>query len=330
MENSKNKKFLKEITKYFENYKKSLKVKKKSENTILSYNSTINSFIDFVEQYEETISFKKLKENNFIDFLIYKEALVQKHFFELKGSSKNLFIIHLKKFFSFIQKASDKNYDFSDAFEDMKVEVPERIAKGLEVEEVDKILNHLESAIEKSNNYIPSKSRTGNPEFKKNKQFVAYRNALITKIYLYSGIRASELIGLNINDFHLENDLYTITVIGKGNKEARVYLEPAMVEKEIEFFIKNNLEIITLTINNKVLDRVQIWQMLKTVYAKADVDKSSIHILRHTFAKSVYSATKDIGTVKEMLRHKSINTTTIYAKESEQTTKNNYKKTFNK
>ncbi|KAB7881176.1 tyrosine-type recombinase/integrase [Poseidonibacter ostreae] len=326
MKNSKNKIFYTEIAKYSKNYVKSLKVKKKSHNTISSYSGTLKAFSNFIEQYEDVISFGNLKENHIIDFLIYKEENVPVHYFEFKESSKNLFITHLKRFFTYIAKNSNKSYDFSRVFDDLKIRIPERIAKGLESFEVENVLICLNSSIEKANNHVQSNSRTANKDFKKSRQFVAYRNSLIIKIYLYSGIRASELIGLNINDFVLEDDLYTIYVIGKGNKEAKVFLRPSRIEKEIEFFKNNGYEIITKTINNKVFDRVQIWKMIKKVFSVAKVKTGSIHTLRHTFAKTVYAVTKDIGTVKEMLRHKSINTTTIYAKESEQTTKNNYKK----
>jgi len=325
METFQNKIFCEQILEFSDDYISEMETLNKSKNTILSYLNTIKFFVAFLEEYEKKVTFKNLKTRDFVKFLDYKSATLNEHK-DAEPSSKALYIRHLQQFFSYIETESDESYDFASLFKRIKIAVPDRDPKGFEKDEENKILAYLESCIELANRFDSSKSRSKNPNIKINKQFLANRNSLIIKIILYSGLRVSELLRLSIKDLKIADDLYEIKIIGKGDKEAKIFLDINKVKNEVAFFKNNGYKLIAQSTNSKAIDRTQIWKLLKTIFSKSDVAKTGVHILRHTFAKTVYGATKDIVTVKEMLRHKSIQTTTIYAKESEQTTKNNYRK----
>jgi site-specific recombinase XerD len=50
---------------------------------------------------------------------------------------------------------------------------------------------------------------------------------------------------------------------------------------------------------------------------KAKIDKKGVHILRHTFAKTLVSKNINLSTIKDLLGHENIATTMIYAKSDE-------------
>lgn len=94
-------------------------------------------------------------------------------------------------------------------------------------------------------------------------------------------------------------------------------------KQNIEIDIKNEdreiYEPIFTTRNGTPIDRKQLWQMMKRLSEKAKVDKAKVfpHNLRHLFAREFYRATHDIVKLSSILGHCNIETTRIYAKETE-------------
>ena len=75
---------------------------------------------------------------------------------------------------------------------------------------------------------------------------------------------------------------------------------------------------IFITRSGKNLDRSVVWKMLKGLCDKAGVASTKVypHNFRHLFAKTFYSAEKDIVRLADLLGHSSIETTRIYTIES--------------
>lgn len=98
--------------------------------------------------------------------------------------------------------------------------------------------------------------------------------------YLYTGIRASEIIGLKIGDLVLDEQggLYEFLIKRKGNKEDRILLSARKVKNEINFFKQNNYKEIARSMNNRQLDRTQIWKMMNIVFKEANINKSGLYI----------------------------------------------------
>ena len=332
-----NSKVCAKLIKFEEQFLKFLKSIRKAENTILSYRTTLVSFIDYVEQYNDKVDIKDLNMIFFSEFLNYKtETLlvqVDKNgkFVEAAASSQNLYINHLTRFFKFVSTnyKDMKSFDYKNTLSELKISLPEREPKGLDQSEVEKVLQTLELNIKKAHEYDISKSRAKDKEQeKKNKLFLAYRNSLMFKIYVFSGIRASALIEKRVSQFRLDDDLYEFSIIKKGNKQVKAIVSASRIEKEFNFYKENGYDIIAMSTKNKnrSINRSEIWKVLRKLYSDSSVKAYGIHSLRHTFALDLYRKTKDIVTVKEVLHHSSTQTTNIYAKESEETIKNNYRK----
>ena len=147
------------------------------------------------------------------------------------------------------------------------------------------------------------------------------RNRL-TLVMLYGlGCRVSELISLNLHDYH-ETD-HWLSVIGKGNKERAIPLTDHL-NKELKAYIEAARPQLILTsketgasilINDRGHrpSRVDIWRWLAAWSARAGFDEPvSPHRFRHGCATALLEAGADLRSIQMLLGHASIQTTQIY------------------
>lgn len=142
------------------------------------------------------------------------------------------------------------------------------------------------------------------------------RDYCILCIFLNCGLRISELVGLNINDYRGDN----LRVIGKGNKERTVYLNDACrASLDAWLEVRRNLvpaRVSAMFLSNRrtriSVDSVQV--MVKKYLKRAGLDASlySTHKLRHTAATLMLQNGVDVRTLQEVLGHENLNTTQIY------------------
>lgn len=149
------------------------------------------------------------------------------------------------------------------------------------------------------------------------------RDYCILTLFLNCGLRLSELVSIDYNKikFNENEDIATVIITGKGNKERTVYLNKACI-----FAIKAYMKVRpvdgvvdkdALFLSNR-LTRISN----KTVQHLVDVylDKAglggmgfSVHKLRHTAATLMYQTGEvDVLELKEILGHENLNTTQIY------------------
>ena len=282
--------FAQEIGRFFQYFVNELKLTNKSKYTIISYNTTIKSFIEFIRQYEKELSFNNFKKIDIMNFLEYKNMVLEKQS-ELEMSSKKLYITHLKTFFTFINENLDTDIKLSTIFK-INIKIPKRTPKGVENKDVKLLEEYIKNL--------------------KLDNFLNIRASLILKILLYSGARRGELEALRTDNFIEDNELYVIHTIGKGDKERTLYMPKEYIEKELLYYKINNIKFIASTKSTKIMDGSQIYRFLNNTYKKFGIKYSGAHILRHTFAKSMIAKNVNIVTVKELLGHSSIQTTMIY------------------
>ena len=201
--------FAQEIGRFFQYFVNELKLTNKSKYTIISYNTTIKSFIDFIRQYEKELSFNNLKKIDIMNFLEYKNMVLEKQS-ELEMSSKKLYITHLKTFFTFINENLDTDIKLSTIFK-INIKIPKRTPKGVENKDV-KLFEEFIRNLKLDN-------------------FLNIRASLILKILLYSGARRGELEALRTDNFIEDDELYIIHTIGKGDKERTLYMPKEYIEK---------------------------------------------------------------------------------------------------
>ncbi len=147
------------------------------------------------------------------------------------------------------------------------------------------------------------------------------RDFAIVTLFLNTGIRLSELVGLNLNSF--DHDLSKVKVRGKGDKERVVYINDA-ARRALVDYLRLRLDPRYITTSDKAffLSRRQVrisnktvqWMVCKYLDIAGLGDRGlSVHKLRHTAATLMYQSGKvDIRVLKDILGHEQLNTTQIY------------------
>jgi integrase/recombinase XerD len=146
-----------------------------------------------------------------------------------------------------------------------------------------------------------------------------YRDRAIFELFYATGMRASELVGLNLEDVNLE--VRFVKCLGKGSRERIIPFGKPAAEALRKYlgagrdYFKPLKEEKALFLNHSGLrlSRQALWQIIKYYLKQAGIAKAaSLHTLRHSFATHLLEAGADLRLVQEMLGHANIATTQIY------------------
>ncbi|MEN9516941.1 MAG: hypothetical protein RLZZ159_807 [Actinomycetota bacterium] len=146
----------------------------------------------------------------------------------------------------------------------------------------------------------------------------AIRDLAIVETLYGSGIRVSELVGLDLSD--IDRTRNTLRVIGKGNKERIVPIGlPAL--RAIDEWLKvrsgitskdSEAALFLGTRGNRIDQRVVREVVYDATQALGGNKKLGPHALRHSAATHLLEGGADLRTVQEILGHSSLSTTQIY------------------
>ncbi|TYA50407.1 tyrosine recombinase XerC [Aggregatibacter actinomycetemcomitans] len=148
------------------------------------------------------------------------------------------------------------------------------------------------------------------------KEPIDIRDRAIIELLYSSGLRLSELQGLNLNSIHLRSR--EVRVIGKGNKERVVpfgrYASHAIqqwLKVRLLFNPKDNALFVS-QLGNRMSHRA-IQMRLETWGIRQGLNSHlNPHKLRHSFATHILEASSDLRAVQELLGHSNLSTTQIY------------------
>lgn len=293
----------KEQKQYVEDFSTYLSFEKNySEHTIKAYKSDIISFLIWIDSDCLNVDLNKLREYmHFIQRFEYKKTTVLRKIASLRGFYKYLYrerLINNNPASSLIAPKKNKS-----------------LPKFLTDDEMEQILDNVQIT-------TPA----------------GFRNKAILELLWATGMRVSELSGLNFGDLELENN--EIRVFGKGAKERIVlvssrakkfllqYINTARplipgvngikidTEENSPVFINNTgYRLQTRTIRNTINEVVERIQLPKHV---------TPHMFRHSFATRLIEYGADLRVVQELLGHASISNTQIYTHISTQHLKDVY------
>lgn len=148
------------------------------------------------------------------------------------------------------------------------------------------------------------------------------RNMAMLELFYSSGLRLSELAGLNVNDLDLNQSL--VKVRGKGRKERIVPVgEPARkaVSKYLGITVEQRKSASAGKLKNPLFLNVRggritgrsIARIVDEETSKSGIGrKISPHALRHSFATHLLNAGADLRSIQELLGHESLSTTQKY------------------
>lgn len=175
----------------------------------------------------------------------------------------------------------------------------------LETDEVVKILNEAEYG---------DKLSGGQRKFHEN---LKVRDVAILTLFLGTGIRISECIGLDVTDINFENNSFKVS--RKGGNEAILYFSEEVSSALQNYICERGQRIkkykieekaLFLSLQNKRISVRAVENLVKKYSLLiAPLKKISPHKLRSTYGTELYRETKDIYVVADVLGHKDINTT---------------------
>lgn len=142
------------------------------------------------------------------------------------------------------------------------------------------------------------------------------RDTALLTLFLGTGIRISELVGLNTDDFFFETNSFVIT--RKGGNRTILYFTDEVKDALLTYLdlrnsndnIDKSEKAMFLSLRNKRISVRAVEELVKK-YAKivTPLKKITPHKLRSTFGTNLYRETGDIYVVADYLGHKDINTT---------------------
>jgi site-specific recombinase XerD len=281
-----------------------------SSLTRYNYSMDIFIFFDFLSRYVFNKNMQNITLNDldnlkakhieqFLSYLTFYEIDGQQYKNDEKGKARKL--ASVRSLFKYLF-----NHDMIASNVASKIKTPKLHNKEiirLESNEVSRLLNVVENPIDFSQR---QKSY--------NKNTFERDNAIIT-LFLGTGIRISELVGLNLQSFDFSQNAFVVT--RKGGNQSMLYFnnEVAMalktwLEKRATLDIDEDENAMFISLQNKRISVRAVENLVKK-FAKiaSPLKKISPHKLRSTFGTNLYKETKDIYIVADVLGHKDVNTT---------------------
>lgn len=167
---------------------------------------------------------------------------------------------------------------------------------------------------------ILSVSQTGEALSKGQQKFqkiTAKRDFAMLSLFLGTGIRVSECVGIDLNDLDMENNAFLVT--RKGGNQVVLYFPPEVADALGEYLdermqiepLPGHENALFLSLQRKRITQRAVQNLVKKYAAVAAPLKQKIspHKLRSTYATNLYQETSDIYLVADVLGHTSVDTT---------------------
>ena len=258
-----------------------------SENTTKAYNVGLI-------QFNEYLKANNIKEPTRETIIEFREYLLETH----KPKTVNLYLIAVKNFYSWLEYEGITK-DISKKIKGIKLE-QRHLKRGLSQEEIKQVLGVCKDI----------------------------REELLVKLMITCGLRCNEVVNIEIQDFYKDGDAIMLKVLGKGReglKQDLVRIDNRLFELIKEYCKQYNVTdyLFTSTSNhntNGKLTTKTIRYIITNLFKRAELDMEmlSTHSTRHTSCELALESGLDLREVSEFMRHRSISTTLIYAKELEQ------------
>jgi integrase/recombinase XerC len=286
------------MRKYIDDFLQHLKYERNlSEHTLRNYEIDLVQFHDHIAP-PDALGHRREVDVRAIDNLTIRDFLATLYEQQKKKSSIHRKVAALRTFFRFLCR------------EGVLEANPARLVSSPRVER--KLPNHL--TIEEMVKFI---------ETPDTETVLGQRDRAILELLYASGVRVSELVGLNLIDVDFTNQ--TVRVKGKGRKErivpfgehARRALE-AYLSVRGELLVEadpEQLDPLAVFVNyqgTRITTRSVGRMIDKYVKMCADIHHISPHSLRHSFATHLLDAGADLRTIQELLGHARLSSTQVY------------------
>lgn len=213
---------------------------------------------------------------------------------KLAPSSMKMIVIALRHFFAHLKREGIIGHDLSAALDLPRLDrlLPEMLSEA----EVDQLL-----AID-----TPATPR-------------GLRDRAMLEVLYASGLRASEIAGLRLENYLREEKL--LRVIGKGNRERLVPIGDKAINALEAWMATGRPQLVKPKTGGEVflgehgcrITTARVWQIVQEMAMQSGLKKKIWpHLLRHSFATHLLSHGADLRAIQEMLGHASLATTQVY------------------
>lgn len=266
---------------YLQDYISFLKIEKGlSQNTVSVYENNLKEFRDFLGRSK--FSIRAITRESVKSFLF---SLAEKN----KPITRRLKQTSLRNYFGYLEGEDLISNNPTKNLPMPRVEINE--PKYLQEREIRKLLQAVKS------------DRT---KYRK-------RNELIIKILVETGIRLSELTGLDVG--HINSKEKIIQVRRKGNIEQTLPINPKL-NSLLKGYIKNkepNEPLLISSFRKRITNR-RVSLLVQGYIKKAGIQKSgiSVHSLRHSFCVRLLEKGVNIKVIQILAGHRNISATERY------------------
>lgn len=261
-----------------------------AENSVKAYMHDLNRYRDYAEGQLKAKSPLALKTEQIRSFL---HKLVEDHFLNERSLARN--IASLRSFHGFLVTEDYTDFDPTELIDAPKL--ARKIPTVLDLHEIDTIFSMIDMS---------------DP--------LGIRNRAMLEMLYSSGLRVSELVGLELSKIYRAEGF--VKVFGKGSKERLVPIgsEAMKFIDQYTSYVRSQVkpkegseDILFLNRRGAGLTRNMVFIIIKNLVKEAGLNKNvSPHTFRHSFATHLIEGGADLRAVQEMLGHESITTTEIY------------------
>ncbi|MBW4080596.1 tyrosine recombinase XerS [Paenibacillus sp. S150] len=309
------------------------KKRKLSPTTLLNYCHDYIIFFDWLIAENQAASSRKEINLETLELLTIREVENFLSFLDYQLGNKKLTINRklssLKSLFDYLQNKAETS--------DLKPYIQRNVMAKMDLNAVkesqETIANRIEGKILREDDFEAFRQFVAHDfgeMHKENKRIFTFhrfnreRDTAIVSLILGSGLRLSEVAGINMDDLDMNKAL--VRVIRKGDKEQYVYfskqalmdLESYLQIREARYLPEKNESFLFIAApvgrkgKSRRLTGRSIEKLIEKYAASFGKPSLTVHSLRHSFATRYHLENNDVPRLKNQLGHSSIQTTMIY------------------
>ena len=278
--------------------------KNPSELTILNYEHYLRRFLEFAESKEgDDFGPQKIDMDLVRSYRLHLNRMTDQKGNTLKKITQNYHVIALRAFLKYLAKRDVRSLSAE------KIELGDAKRKQVEFLEFEEVVRLMDAPLKQKQT--------------ETNKIISVRDKAILELLFSTGLRVSELVGLNRTQVNLDRGEFMVR--GKGSKDRVVFMSDG-AKHWINEYLKlraDNFKPLFIRYSGSK-DEIEDGEYLRltsrsvqrivNAYARAAgiVKKVTPHTLRHSFATDLLINGADIRSVQSMLGHSSITTTQIY------------------
>ncbi len=268
---------------------KTITEKNLTKSSVYSYENDLKGFYSFLKKKKYSLLFC-----TYDNITLWIESLKEQSFEQSTIIRK---VSTLRQFFNFL--FTEKFISTNPMTNIMTPKKNNVLPRFLDEEDVKKLLNYL--AVNKDS-------------------FKNLQTLLLTDLLYATGLRVSELVSMKLSN--LNEDLNSICILGKGNKE-RVIPLAKITKKILSTYISSPNFLRSKATSGNIwlfpsrgshITRQAYYYKLKSIAIKSGLNSNHVspHMLRHAFASHMLKNGADLKVIQYLLGHEDISTVQIY------------------